>query len=117
MGAYNRTNGEPCCGSKYLLVEKLRQEWGFRGVILTDWWMQRSKSPEFPAIRDNAYRIRAQVDVLMPGGESFAQRKYVFDRAMLSTLGKKDGLTRAELQRGAINVLKFALLRMEEGAR
>ena len=38
MGAYNRTNGEPCCGSKYLLVEKLRKEWGFRGHVVSDCW-------------------------------------------------------------------------------
>ena len=31
MGAYNRTNGEPCCGSKTLLKDILRDEWGFDG--------------------------------------------------------------------------------------
>ena len=31
MGAYNRTNGEPCCGSKTLLIDILRKEWGFDG--------------------------------------------------------------------------------------
>ena len=31
MGAYNRTNGEPCCASSTLLQEILRQEWGFGG--------------------------------------------------------------------------------------
>ena len=30
MGAYNRTNGEPCCGSKSLIVDLLRGEWYFR---------------------------------------------------------------------------------------
>jgi len=29
MGAYNRTNGEPCCGSKTLMEDILRKEWGF----------------------------------------------------------------------------------------
>jgi len=38
MGAYNRTNGEPCCGSKMLLRETLRQEWGFTGHIVSDCW-------------------------------------------------------------------------------
>lgn len=38
MGAYNRTNGEPCCGSKMLLHEVLRQEWGFRGHVVSDCW-------------------------------------------------------------------------------
>ena len=38
MGAYNRTNGEPCCGSRYLLKEILRQEWGFEGHVTSDCW-------------------------------------------------------------------------------
>ncbi len=36
MGAYNRTNGEPCCGSKTLLVDILRGEWGFNGHVVSD---------------------------------------------------------------------------------
>jgi beta-glucosidase len=36
MGAYNRTNGEPCCGSKTLLLDLLREEWGFDGYITSD---------------------------------------------------------------------------------
>ena len=38
MGAYNRTNGEPCCGSGRLLQEILRQEWGFEGHVTSDCW-------------------------------------------------------------------------------
>lgn len=38
MGAYNRTNGEPCCGSKTLLQDILRNEWGFKGHITSDCW-------------------------------------------------------------------------------
>lgn len=38
MGAYNRTNGEPCCGSKTLLHDILREEWGFRGHVVSDCW-------------------------------------------------------------------------------
>lgn len=38
MGAYNRTNGEPCCGSLRLLKEILRQEWGFEGHVTSDCW-------------------------------------------------------------------------------
>jgi len=41
MGAYNRTNGEPCCGSKTLLVDKLRKEWNFQGHIVSDCWAVR----------------------------------------------------------------------------
>ena len=38
MGAYNRTNGEPCCGSKTLLTDILRKEWGFGGHVVSDCW-------------------------------------------------------------------------------
>lgn len=38
MGAYNRTNGEPCCGSKRLLVDILRGEWDFKGHVTSDCW-------------------------------------------------------------------------------
>ncbi|MBW9172409.1 glycoside hydrolase family 3 C-terminal domain-containing protein [Clostridium estertheticum] len=38
MGAYNRTNGEPCCGSKTLLDDILRDEWGFKGHVTSDCW-------------------------------------------------------------------------------
>ncbi|HEY5585841.1 MAG TPA: glycoside hydrolase family 3 C-terminal domain-containing protein [Ruminiclostridium sp.] len=38
MGAYNRTNGEPCCGSKTLLQDILRDEWGFDGYVTSDCW-------------------------------------------------------------------------------
>ncbi|HBM80842.1 MAG TPA: glycosyl hydrolase, partial [Clostridiaceae bacterium] len=36
MGAYNRTNGEPCCGSKTLLKDLLRDKWGFDGYVTSD---------------------------------------------------------------------------------
>ncbi len=38
MGAYNRTNGAPCCGSKELLQDILRKEWGFEGHVVSDCW-------------------------------------------------------------------------------
>ena len=38
MGAYNRTNGEPCCGSRTLLLDILRKEWGFTGHVVSDCW-------------------------------------------------------------------------------
>ena len=37
MGAYNLLNGEHCCMSKSLLNEKLRKDWAFDGVVISDW--------------------------------------------------------------------------------
>ncbi len=36
MGAYNRTNGVPCCGNHELLIDILRKEWGFEGHVTSD---------------------------------------------------------------------------------
>ena len=36
MGAYNRTNGEPCCAHTYLLGEILRKQWEFDGYVVSD---------------------------------------------------------------------------------
>ena len=40
MGAYNRTNGEPCCGSP-ALQKILRTDWGFEGHFVSDCWALR----------------------------------------------------------------------------
>ena len=41
MGAYNRVNGEPACGSKTLLKDTLRDKWGFKGHVVSDCWAVR----------------------------------------------------------------------------
>ncbi|MBP5326051.1 MAG: glycoside hydrolase family 3 C-terminal domain-containing protein [Pseudobutyrivibrio sp.] len=41
MGAYNRINGEPACGSKRMLKDILRGEWGFEGHVVSDCWAIR----------------------------------------------------------------------------
>ena len=109
MTSYNKVNGVWSHYNYDLVTSVLRGEWGFDGCVITDWWMQKSKSPEFPKLRNNAYRVRAQVDVLMPGDMGHIAKKYKSDGSLLETLGQPDGLTRAELQRTARNVLTLAL--------
>lgn len=41
MGAYNRTNGEVCCGSKTLIQDTLRDDWKFEGHFVSDCWAIR----------------------------------------------------------------------------
>ena len=41
MGAYNRTNGEPCCANRPLMEDILRGEWGFEGHYVSDCWAIR----------------------------------------------------------------------------
>lgn len=108
MTSYNKINGVWSHYNYDLVTTVLRKEWGYEGNVMTDWWMQKSASPEFPSVKDNAYRVRAQVDVLMPGGKHNA-KKYKSDGTLLATIGKIDGITRAELERTARNVLNLIL--------
>lgn len=108
MTSYNKINGVWSHYNYDLVTTVLRKEWGYEGNVMTDWWMQKSESPEFPSVKDNAYRVRAQVDVLMPGGKHNA-KKYKSDGTLLATIGKTDGITRAELERTARNVLNLVL--------
>ncbi|MCR4876615.1 MAG: glycoside hydrolase family 3 C-terminal domain-containing protein [Clostridiales bacterium] len=59
MGAYNRVNGEPACGSATLLKKTLREKWGFQGHVVSDCWaiadfhthhMVTSTAPESAAL-------------------------------------------------------------------
>ncbi|MBR3928766.1 MAG: glycoside hydrolase family 3 protein [Clostridia bacterium] len=114
MTSYNKINSVWAHYNYDLVTTVLRKEWCFDGVVITDWWMQKDVSHEFPSIRDNAYRVRAQVDVLMPGNMGHIQKKYVSDGTLLETIGKEGGITRAELQRTAKTVLCFILKNKKE---
>ena len=107
MTSYNKINGVWAHYHYELVTNILRGEWGYDGLVITDWWMQPSKDPNFPVLRNDAYRIRAQVDVLMPGG--VMNLKANGDGSLEKAFGKLNGITLGEIQRCAKNVLEFIL--------
>ena len=107
MTSYNKINGVWGHYNYELCTTVLRGEWGYKGMVMTDWWMRKSKSPEFQNIRDNAYRVRAQVDVLMPGGNRTGRKKP--DGTLLKSYGKAEGVRLGEMQRVAKNVIGLVL--------
>ena len=107
MTSYNKINGVWGHYNYELCERILRGEWGYEGNVMTDWWMRSSKSPEFPNICDQGYRVRAGVNVLMPGGDRTGRRKP--DGTLLKTLGKPDGITLGELQKNAAQILNFVM--------
>jgi beta-glucosidase len=107
MTSYNKINGVWGHYNYNLCTRLLRKEWGFNGLVMTDWWMQPSKSPEFPKMCNNAYRVRAGADVLMPGGNRAGKRKP--DITLLETYNKPQGITLGEMQPTAKRVVELAL--------
>lgn len=105
MTSYNQINGIWGHYQYELVTGILRREWGYDGLVMTDWWMQPSADPDFPELWNDAYRLRAQVDVLMPGSNAFGDP--TMDPSALESLKKEKGLTLGEMQRSAKNVLKL----------
>ncbi len=110
MTSYNKINGVWSHYNYELVSTVLRDEWHYDGNVITDWWMRYAPSPEFPTMSGSAYRVRARVDVLMPGATSALYRgEPVPDPTLLETLGKEGGITRGEIQLVAKDVLSFTL--------
>ena len=107
MTSYNKINGVWAHYHYDLCTRVLRQEWKYDGLVMTDWWMQYTQSPEFSNLKDNAYRVRAGVDVLMPGGKRTGKKKP--DGTLLKTYKKEDGITLSEMQRTAKNVVNLVM--------
>ncbi len=109
MTSYNQINGVWGHYHYDLVRTILREEWGYQGLVITDWWMQYRASAEFPGVNGNGYRVRSRVDVLMPGSRNAADRYRRPDGTLLDTLGKPEGITLGEIQEAARNVLRFIL--------
>lgn len=114
MTSYNKVNGQWSHYNYDLVTTILRDEWGYRGNVITDWWMRYAPDPIFPALADSATRVRAGVDVLMPGAPTWAgTHAEGHDSSELEALDAEDAsgehLTLGELQRSARNVLRMLL--------
>ena len=108
MTSYNKINGVWSHYNFELCKEILVDEWGFDGVVITDWWMRKAKSNEYPKLSNNAYRIRSRVNVLMPGNLTFKNRRYTFDKTLYRSVVERH-LTMAELRQNAKVVLLLCL--------
>ncbi len=107
MTSYNKVNGVYAHYNYELVRGILRGEWGFEGCVVTDWWMRKGASPHFSDIKNNAYRVRAGVNVLMPGGAYLGKKMQC--GSLLPSVGKEEGLTEAELRRNAVEILRAVL--------
>ena len=106
MTAYNKVNGVHCYYHYELCTTILREEWGYEGNVVTDWWKSAIVDPNFELLTSDAYRIRSGVNVFMPGGISYGVAEG--DGSLLASY-EKGGITLAEIQHSVVTVLKFIL--------
>lgn len=103
MTTYGRVNGLWTAGNFDLNTVILREEWGFKGFTMTDWWANINVRGKEPDKTDLAAMARAQNDVYMvcPDGEKN-------DDNTLASL-ENGGIEKCELQRNAANICGFLL--------
>ncbi|MBR3268975.1 MAG: glycoside hydrolase family 3 protein [Oscillospiraceae bacterium] len=103
MTTYGSVNGLWTAGNYDLCTEILRNEWGFTGFVMTDWWANINERGQGPDQKDFAAMVRAQNDVYMVCADCKEH-----DDNIMSAL-ESGTLTKAELQRNAANICRFLL--------
>ena len=89
MSAYNRLNGDFCSENEWLLETVLREEWGFAGFVVSDWF----------ALRSTAGSVNAGLSLEMPGAGNWYGPK-------LALAIKRGDVEEAALDRIAADVLR-----------
>lgn len=90
MCAYNQVNGTFCSENKWLLTDILRDEWGYEGVVMTDWG----------AMHDRVASLKAGLDLEMPGDTAIC-RRWILDGIADGTLSMDD------LDKACRNILRW----------
>lgn len=107
MTSYNPINGHWAASNYDLNTTVLRGEWGFTGIVMTDWWAKLNHNVEGgPADRSfTGFMVRAQNDLYMVVAN--AAQNPLHDNTLESL--EKGTLTLGELQRAAMNICRFIM--------
>ena len=103
MTTYGSLNGVWTAGNYELNTMLLREDWGFDGLTMTDWWANINRRGKAPDKNDLAAMARAQNDTYMVCSDAENHKDNTLE--MLAS----GGLTRGELQRNAKNICSFAM--------
>jgi len=105
MTTYGAVNGTWTSGRFDLNTQILRNEWGFSGIVMTDWWANISEDGNTPDKKNFAAMVRSQNDIYMvcPDGAVNSSGDNTLEELAAGTL------TRGELQRSAANICRFLL--------
>lgn len=87
MSSYNRINGLHASENPWLLTEVLRKEWGFDGVVVSDWG----------AVRDPVAALEAGLDIRMPGRQEDERVRTAYDAGRLADTVVKQTVERLRL--------------------
>lgn len=109
MTSYNPINGHWAASNYDLNTTILRKEWGFKGIVMTDWWAKMNDTVIGGEAESKftSFMVQAQNDVYMVISNYGAEINANDDNTIASLENKT--LTRGELQRCAINICNFIM--------
>lgn len=109
MTAYNPINGHWTASNYDLNTTVLRKEWGFKGIVMTDWWARMNDPIDGGPcdIKNTNAMVRAQNDLYMVVPNYGASTNVMGDNTVESL--ENGTLTRGELQRNAMNICSFLM--------
>jgi beta-glucosidase len=109
MTSYNPINGYWAASNYDLNTTVLRKEWGFKGIVMTDWWAKMNDVVEKgPAdLKNTNFMIRSQNDIYMVINNYGAEINSGDDNTLESL--ENGSLTRGELQQCAMNICNFLM--------
>ena len=111
MTSYNRVNGMFTANNYEHNTVILREQWGYKGIVMTDWWASISrdgKPVEDFSLTEHSVMARSQNDLYMVCHE--VEDEFINESDVMEELkkGTCEKISRAELQRSAKNILEFA---------
>ena len=103
MTAYNAINGYHAASNYDMTKVLLRDEWGYGGFVMTDWWAHITNLDGTTSTSDFASMVKSQNDIymVMENAKTHADN--------LEESLKNGYLTRGELQAAAMNICRFAM--------
>jgi beta-glucosidase len=93
MSAYNKVRGEWCGENRHLLTTILREDWGFRGFVTSDWMW---------GVYDGKRGVHAGLDIEMPRGKAYGSN--------LKQLVERGEVPRAEVDESVRRIVRTKLL-------
>ena len=105
MSSYGPINGLWTASNYDLLTTILRKEWGYQGLVMSDWWAKGNEEGEDGSMQENAAMVRSQNDMFMVVTDSASNSN---NDNLPESIGTNK-LTVGEVQRSVANILRVIM--------